>query len=206
TIYGGDGSDGVLFFGGTTVDLAAGTASGGDGNDILVDVENLLSSFSANDTFSGNDSNNTFLGGGGDDLLSGRNGDDRLEGGHGNDTLYGGDGNDTADFSDIFTAGGTRITIDISSPQGFAVATVGSGTATIVETDTLFGIEDVLGSFGGDIVYGSSAANRIQADFGDDTIDAGEGNDVIYGGRGDDTIHAGGGDDFIDAGDANTSF
>src|SRR4029079_18384038 len=95
---GGDGSDGVLFFGGTTVDLAAGTASGGDGNDILVDVENLLSNFSTNDTFSGNDSNNTFLGGGGDDLLSGRNGDDRLEGGHGNDTLYGGDGHDGADL------------------------------------------------------------------------------------------------------------
>jgi Ca2+-binding RTX toxin-like protein len=89
---------------GVTVDLKAGTASGGDADgDTLIKIENLTGSDEADTLLGnairnilvGNDGSDSLSGLGGNDVLRGGDGDDRLEGGNGNDNLTGGSGADT---------------------------------------------------------------------------------------------------------------
>ncbi|HEY8380944.1 MAG TPA: calcium-binding protein [Microvirga sp.] len=91
---------------GVTVDLVAGTATGGAGNDTLMNIEfvrgtqhadsltgngvaNRLRGEGGNDALDGQDGNDSLEGGAGDDILVGGNGGDALEGGVGNDTIIG---------------------------------------------------------------------------------------------------------------------
>ncbi len=105
-------------FGGVTVDLAAGTASGAHGNDTILNIENVIGS-NNDDAISGNGVANVLNGGIGDDYLAGRGGDDLFsldgsdwaEGGTGNDTFlvtgagdlsaHGGAGTDAFDASSM---------------------------------------------------------------------------------------------------------
>jgi Ca2+-binding RTX toxin-like protein len=118
TLIGGAGTDTAIYnsSAGVTVDLAAGTASGGDGNDILSGIERVTSGKGA-DILIGDDNNNVLssgagndvlYGGGGNDTLSGSTGDDSLFGGLGNDILSGGNGNDVmvGDAGDDTLSGG----------------------------------------------------------------------------------------------------
>ena len=99
---GGAGIDTVVYAGspdGVTIDLANGTASGGDGDgpvqivgrgtvirhDILAGFENAVGS-SFDDHLIGNAQANELSGGAGDDTLTGGGGADRLNGGAGSDT------------------------------------------------------------------------------------------------------------------------
>jgi Ca2+-binding RTX toxin-like protein len=75
------------------VDLAAGTATGGDGTDTLSGFEGIIGSAYA-DVLSGNTGKNTIRAGAGNDTLKGLAGSDKLFGGNGADTLNGGTGND----------------------------------------------------------------------------------------------------------------
>ncbi|MES2944573.1 MAG: calcium-binding protein [Pseudomonadota bacterium] len=77
-----------------TVNLGSGVASGGSGNDTLVNIENIIGS-RHNDTLIGNDQANQISGGTGSSLLDGAGGDDVLSDGYGHDTLNGGAGADT---------------------------------------------------------------------------------------------------------------
>ena len=111
TLDGGGGTDTLSYASsnaGVTVDLAAGTASGGDAQgDTFTNFENLTGSEYA-DTLSGDSGDNVLIGGGGDDTLSGGGGDDTAWGGDGadtylfmeamgNDTFHGG----TGDWTDV---------------------------------------------------------------------------------------------------------
>jgi len=91
SIDGGTGTDTASYAGsssGVTVDLGAGTASGGDAaGDTLTSIENLTGSDFA-------------------DSLTGDSGDNLLDGGAGDDTLTGGDGSDLFIFTD---GGGTDV-------------------------------------------------------------------------------------------------
>ena len=79
---------------GVTVDLTSGQATGGAGNDSLLNIENVLGS-DFDDTLTGNSSNH-LLGGAGDDLMTANgSGSDTFEGGAGNDTLQTGFSSDT---------------------------------------------------------------------------------------------------------------
>jgi Ca2+-binding RTX toxin-like protein len=96
-LNGGRGFDFALYLGassGVTVDLVAGTARGGHGNDTLLLIENVVGS-SNDDTLEGDRRRNEFRGGRGHDLMEGRGGDDTLLGGRGNDEARGGAGRDT---------------------------------------------------------------------------------------------------------------
>jgi Ca2+-binding RTX toxin-like protein len=117
--------------------------------------------------------NDTLDGGIGSDLLSGNEGNDSLAGGPGNDTLDGGAntaGGDTADLS-LATAM-VALTLDGS---GNAVV-----TAAGIDTDTLIGIENVIGGSANDVLIG----NQI-----DNVLDGGRGQDTLGGGAGNDTYH-----------------
>ena len=84
TLDGGAGTDQANYnraSGSVQVNLALGTATGAEGNDTLISIENVLGSVYG-------------------DMLTGNAGANTLEGLAGNDTLSGGDGIDTVIFSD----------------------------------------------------------------------------------------------------------
>ena len=107
-----------------------------------------------------------------DNVLYGRTGDDVLSGLGGNDELHGGDGVDTADYS----AAWDWITVDLAN--GVAVDD-GEGSS-----DTLTGIENVIGSAWDDEIYGDAGANVFTGGDGDDLLAGGGGIDVLRGGAG----------------------
>ncbi|HVL21435.1 MAG TPA: calcium-binding protein, partial [Amaricoccus sp.] len=175
---GGAGIDTVVYAGspaGVTIDLAGGTARGGDGDgpvqivgrgaairhDLLAGFENAIGS-SFDDHLIGTAGANVLLGGAGDDTLTGGGGADRLNGGA---------GSDTADYADATR--GLRLALDGGRSGG----------------DSYASIENLAGSGYGDRLTGNGAANVLTGQGG---------NDVIHGGRGDDMLVG----DFAYQGDA----
>ena len=150
---------------GVTVDLAAGTGSGGDAEgDVLSGIENLTGS-AHDDRLSGDAGANLLDGGAGDDLLVGADGAD---------TLVGGDGTDTADYS----ASGGGVSIDLAA---------GTGLGGDAEGDRLSGVENLTGSAHDDRLTGDGGANVLDGGAGDDTLAGGGGADTLTGGAGSDT-------------------
>jgi Ca2+-binding RTX toxin-like protein len=214
TLTGGTGTDWASFAGGAavSVNLSAGTATG-QGSDTLSGIENVLGSSNA-DTITGNsdansldgaDGADSIQGGDGDDTLSGAAAADSLDGGNGEDTLIGSDGNDTliggADTDWASFAGGAAVTVNLSA-----------GTATGQGSDTLSGIENVLGSSNADTITGSTSADvldgsggadTMQGSSGEDMLDGGDGNDTLNGGSENDSLSGGADADSIDGGDGN---
>jgi Ca2+-binding RTX toxin-like protein len=113
--------------------------------------------------YSGND---LIYGSGGNDRIVGHEGDDRIAGGPGNDAMHGIEGKDTANF--------------YSSPAAIT-ASLATNVATGEGSDTMSGIENLVGSKYNDKLTGSSGANTLRGY---------EGKDSYYGGLGDDTITA----------------
>lgn len=171
---GGEGNDTVDYSGsdaGVTVDLANGTASGGDAtgpvqivgrgtairHDIIVDVENAVGSYH-DDHLIGTDGRNELSGGGGDDILTG---------GKGRDLLNGGAGSDTADYSDA--ASGVNLNLARGKSEG----------------DTYVSIENLSGSGFNDKIKGDRGDNVLTGQGGDDVLKGGKGDDVLFGDFGD---------------------
>lgn len=167
---GGAGIDTVVYAGsptGVTVDLASGTARGGDADgpaqivgrgtvirhDILAGFENVIGS-SFDDHLIGNAQANALRGGSGDDTLTG---------GLGADMLIGGAGRDTADYSD--TGRGVRINLAGSQAAG----------------DTYVSIEDLAGSGFNDRLQGNGAANVLTGQGGADRLVGGGDDDTLLG-------------------------
>ncbi|TFI57118.1 hypothetical protein E2493_16730, partial [Sphingomonas parva] len=105
-------------------------------------------------------------------VLDGGAGNDLLVGTLADDLLNGGSDNDTASFVNAFSGGSTTgVTVDLNV-QGVAQNTVAAGS------DTLSGIENLVGSGLNDTLTG---------DGNDNVIEGGLGNDVLAGGAGVDT-------------------
>ena len=145
---GGAGLDAVNYAqspAGVVVNLAAGTAQDGlGGTDTLVSIEQITGS-DFDDTLIGNDGDNTFRPGDGNDLISGAG------------------GTDTLDYFFNFAPAGIVVNLATGSAQD------GHGT-----TDTIIGIENVVGSELNDRLVGDGRAN---------TLDGGAGNDRLVGGE-----------------------
>ena len=197
-INGGIGSDTASYAnasGSVTVDLGAGTASGADGNDILVSIENVTGSAN-NDSIFGNAGANVLTGGAGHDILGGDDGDDSLSGGTGDDLLNGGAGNDLLDGGAgidrvayaVGATAGVRVDLNI---QGIAQATGSAGM------DTLIGIEQVSGTIYNDVLIGNAGDNWL---WGGSNGSGVTGNDNISGGAGNDLIEVGAGTHVLDGG------
>lgn len=167
---GGAGIDTVVYAGssnGVTIDLANGTASGGDADgpaqivgrgtvirhDILAGFENAIGSF-FDDHLIGNAQANELSGGAGDDTLTGGGGADRLNGGA---------GSDTADYADATS--GVRLKLGGGKSAG----------------DTYVSIENLAGSGFNDRLTGDGAANVLTGQGGADRIDGGGGDDTLLG-------------------------
>jgi Ca2+-binding RTX toxin-like protein len=180
-----------------TVNLSTGAATGFTS---ITGVENVIGG-SGNDTLIGDANANTLDGGdnGGADSITGGLGNDTMLGRGGDDNFFatapasGTDGNDTIN-------GGAGVDIySLAATTNGAVIDLVAGTATSgqIGTDTLTGIEGVVGSAAADTITGNGATNILAGGGGDDIIDAGGGADTVFGGQGNDTINGGGGVDFI---------
>ncbi|MGO4126409.1 hypothetical protein AB4Z01_18555 [Inquilinus sp. YAF38] len=145
---------------GVTIDLAAGTSSGGDAQgDVLVSIENVDGT-QGDDQLTGNAVANVLRGLGGDDVLQGGGAADRLDGGAGIDTVS-------------YVTNSTSVTVNLSAGNG--------------DGDTLVSIENVVGSQGYDTLNGDAGANRLDGQGGDDVLRGGAGADQLIGGAGIDT-------------------
>jgi Ca2+-binding RTX toxin-like protein len=170
TLDGGAGNDTVSYANataGVTVSLAltGPQVTKGAGIDTLTHVENLI----------GSDYNDTLTAGATGSSLRGGLGNDMLIAGAGNDTLDGGAGADTASYANAKS--GVTVSLGLTGPQ----ATGGSGT------DTLTGIENLIGSNYNDTLTAAATGSSLQGGAGDDLLIAGAGNDVLQGGTGNDT-------------------
>lgn len=146
TLAGGSGMDYADYSAsntGVSVDLAAGTASGGHAaGDSLISIEGLLGS-AYDDTLLGFDAyaaaadpfTNVFFGNAGNDYLDGRAGNDSLYGGADNDTVLGGAGADLIEGgagNDLLNGGAGADVID--GGTGNDTITVATGTEPFGDT------------------------------------------------------------------------
>jgi len=208
TLDGGEGRDRASYAvatGAVIVNLALGTASGADGNDTLIRIENATGS-NHSDILTGDSGANELSGLDSADTLNGGAGDDTLEGGGGNDSIDGGDGTDTAVFSGKFLD--YLVTVDATSGQ----TTISSVTFFGDGTDLLRNVERFRFSDGvktaaqllipqataeNDAIVGSVDDDVIDGGLGNDTLNGGDGNDTLYGSEGSDSLDGGLGDDSL---------
>ena len=140
-----------------TVDLAAGTATGGGGNDSLFNINQARGSNFA-DVLNGSNSTitETFIGGAGNDTIDGKGGVDIVR----------------------YNVGAQNVGIVASLATGL-VTEDGHGN-----TDTLFNIEGLYGSNYNDVLTGGSTLNGTGAVDGFELFVGNGGNDTIDGGEG----------------------
>lgn len=155
-IDGGDGIDTVVFGDGVKLKvelLAFGRQKTGEGNDLLINIENVVGG-NRGDILRGNFVNNRIYGGDGNDTIDGFDGNDVLDGGAGRDAVYGGDGNDKLfgrDGDDYLAAGFGK--------------------------DKLFGgdgEDDLEGSDGNDVLNGGAGKDELFGDAGKDVLIGGD--------------------------------
>lgn len=146
---------------GVTVDLAAGTATDGFGDTDTLISIERVDGTQFDDTIRGDDARNDLNGLGGNDLLDGR--------------------------------GGSRDRVVYRDDPAAVFVDLAAGTATdgFGGTDTLIGIEEVLGSRFDDTIIGDDADNYIEGNEGDDSLSGGGGRDNFRGSEGNDTIDGG---------------
>lgn len=130
------------------------------------------------DNYNGNNGNDVAYGGAGTDRLFGNNGNDTFDGGLGDDEINGGDGVDTASYSATATSATAGVTVDLAL---FAAQNTGGAG-----TDTLFNIENLVGTGFNDTLQGNSGANSLNGGAGDDLLVGRAGADQLIGGTGND--------------------
>ena len=203
TLTGGAGIDMAIYSAATaavTVNLTAGTATGGGGSDILRGIEGVTGSRFA-------------------DLLTGSAGADTLRGGRGLDMLTGGAGADAFVFAaddsvgsaidsiTDFQTGIDTVMIEGATSDGLSLVRTddggtlifaghGSGAQTVIGSNRVVQAGDVFGSSGlvlranmvgsdgSDGLIGSSLGDSLNGGAGDDFLTGGAGGDVLTGGAG----------------------
>ncbi len=199
TMIGGAGNDtfdGIVGFdtvyytaatAGVTVNLSLTSPqnTGGAGVDTLRNIDALFGS-PLHDVLTAADSGSTLHGGGGNDWLYSGAGDDLLDGGPG--------AGDVAYYSNASAA------VTVSLANTGAQNTVGAGT------DTLTGIESLVGSDFKDDLTASSAGSTLFGGGSADVLHGGVGNDVLNGGGAGDILVGGGGQDNLTGGPGPDQF
>ncbi|WP_223521804.1 beta strand repeat-containing protein, partial [Pseudomonas sp. GL-B-19] len=165
-------------------DTAAVTISYQDGHTLTGTAgDDVLVAGTGNNVINAGDGNDVLTAGTGNNELHGGAGNDLLFSGIGNDLLDGGTGIDTANYAHA-TAG---VTVDLNLATG--QNTGGAGT------DTLTGIENLVGSNLNDSLTGDNNSNIINGGLGDDILKGGGGDDFLIGGLGNNTLTGGAGAD-----------
>jgi Ca2+-binding RTX toxin-like protein len=166
--------------GAVSVNLTSRFATGADGTDTLIAIEQARGG-AGNDRLVGSTLANALFGMAGNDTLSAGRSNDILGGGRGNDILVGSSGIDLADYSDA-TA---RVTVNLATGRS-------SGALGL---DRLSSIEQVRSGRGHDTLIGNGLSNNLDAGVGNDRLVGNAGNDVLTGGLGRDVMTGGRGAD-----------
>ncbi len=203
TVTGTAGNDSIIA--GTTYTDGTDTLSGLGGNDTIYAGVN-------GDLVYGGADNDLIDGGAGADTLYGDTGDDTIYSGTGGgtaDRVYGGEGNDYIYESDFASGGADSIvggngidTVDFSGATEDINLTLSGGSGTINpsstgNTDSLVGIENIVGTAFDDSITGDNAANLLDGGDGSDSLSGGLGNDTLIGGVGIDRIYGGNDADLV---------
>ena len=110
----------------------------------------------------------------------------------------------------VGSTAGITVNLDYSSltnGTSSSAITLTSATGTGSQgTDTLYGIENVDGTGGNDVITGSAVANQLAGMKGDDTLKGGGGDDQLMGGSGNDILDGGAGADSMFGGLGNDTF
>ena len=116
---------------GVTVDLGAGTSTGGSGTDALSHIEDV----------SGSSSDDTLTGSSGDNIIYGVDGNDKMSGGAGNvdgaDSFDGGGGIDTVDYGANTSTTTVHLADGVTPCAWFAtgaLCTTGNGVSGAIDT------------------------------------------------------------------------
>jgi Ca2+-binding RTX toxin-like protein len=136
--------------------------SSADDSVVGTGIDDVLHGLNGDDLLSGFD---------GLDLLIGGNGADTLDGGLGADTIYGGTGNDTADYFGSLSG----VSINLQTKLFSGGSAVG---------DTLFDIENIIGSSFNDTLTGDAGLNLLYGGAGNDLFFYSSGGDQFFGGGG----------------------
>jgi len=183
----GPGSD-VLSYAaaaaGVTVDLGAGTSTGGEGNDSFTGFENVEGS-AFGDTLTGDAARNNLFGLEGNDTLNGGGLGDGLDPGPGTDTVNGGPGFDNASY--FFRVASVTLSLDGVANDGEE----GEGD----NVGPLGDVEALQGGAGADVLTGDDAGNNLFGQGGNDILNGGAGDDGFDPGLGADTLNGGAGFD-----------
>ncbi|MGH9158402.1 MAG: calcium-binding protein, partial [Vicinamibacteraceae bacterium] len=158
-------ADGVT---GVTVNLVAGSTTGGDGNDTLVNIVHVLGS-QFNDTLSGDGGNNT------------------LEGLGGCDSIDGGDGTDRVSYNNA--PGPVEVDLRFQSAM-----TPDCDLEEFGSIESALGShfdDTIIGDDGPNSLQGLSGIDILIGLDGNDALHGGDGNDAVGGGAGDDIIWPG---------------
>jgi large repetitive protein len=166
----------VQFDGGAAKDVLDASGGFGTGGDFEIFTE--LFGFQGNDKLR--------AGTGGMTLNAGED-NDRLFGSVSNNVFFGGSGEDTAYFKRTF---------------GSVTASLRDGTATGAGSDTLTGIENLVGSRFNDSLIGDDLPNRLRGRRGNDDLLGRAGNDFLDGGKDFDSLFGGSGMDTCVNGEA----
>jgi Tol biopolymer transport system component/Ca2+-binding RTX toxin-like protein len=168
---GGPGYDLAEFWdspAGIEADLRTDTATG-HGQDRIVSIEGIVAS-NFDDVLFGDDQSNMFQGGDGNDIIRALGSDadggvDILRSSGGDNILDGGDGPDIASYN--------------QNPWGVTADLSAGTTASEFGTDTLTGIEHLVGSRENDTLIGDDGDNIIFGSAGDDIMDGRGGVDEV---------------------------
>jgi Ca2+-binding RTX toxin-like protein len=163
--------------------LLSDSLYGAEGNDLIIgdagdDHINDSSGDNVISAGSGDDSvwvNRIGLGLAATNTISLDAGDDNVRAGGQKDLIDGGQGEDRVDYS----ASGDGVTVNLLT---------GRGSGGWAEGDTYKFVEDVLGSYGNDVLIGNGAYNVLEGLWGDDRIQGRSGGDYLDGGAGVDTV------------------
>ena len=157
-----------------------------------------------NDVLTGTDDDDVIVGLGGDDIINGGPegfATDALCGGEGNDVLNGGNGliaglsgdggDDRLEPGDVTIA----LAVYLESPVPISLD-LATGTATGWGTDTVVGIDNVIGSQFDDVLAGNGRANLLDGRGGNDRLTGLAARDLLDGDAGNDILDGGAGSDF----------
>jgi len=158
-LTGGNGLDTADYSGSgaaVSVNLATGTAAGGDAQgDVLTGIEGLRGSAFA-------------------DVLTGGAGNDVLDGGAGGDTLAGGTGTDTVTFA----RAGAGVTLSLTTGHGTAGNATGDSYSGIEAVTGSAYADSIVGDAGVNHLEGGLGNDALQGRGGADTIIGGAGFDL----------------------------
>lgn len=213
TVEAGDGLDLVVLradLAFSVVSLQAGFGKSADSKrTFFLDVEDVVGSQLDDHIIGSPTVSNLIEGGDGNDILLGLGGHDRIAGGGGSDVLYGGTGRDVlapGEGADVLYGGTSADWVDYSSSSlAVSIDLIDGIQVNTASQDTLFGVENVVGSSFDDVVIASADHNTVYAGSGDDTVFATGGGDLLFGGGGDDVLHGSGGQDSFYGGAGNDS-